>query len=165
MPELRTAILDIVVFFCSYILAPLKLIINRQIQVCLTELYSHPTQKSRFPHKLPLPAHICKSSYNGGSGFLCSYRRVFVPLPKSRFFVIYFRGVTLADGIDCCPVRLACIKAAVLIYSYAIFLLRNRFNPSRKTMMHTAEPVTKFIMRISVFVMPSNDTSIDLCSE
>ena len=29
--------------------------------------------------------------------FLCSYRRVFVPLLKSRFFVIYFRGVTLAD--------------------------------------------------------------------
>jgi len=22
------------------------------------------------------------------------------PLPKSHFFVIYFRGVTLADGID-----------------------------------------------------------------
>ena len=30
--------------------------------------------------------------------FLCSYRRVFVPLRKSRFFVIYFRGETLADG-------------------------------------------------------------------
>jgi hypothetical protein len=29
--------------------------------------------------------------------FLCSYCRVFVPLLKSRFFVIYFRGVTLAD--------------------------------------------------------------------
>ena len=28
--------------------------------------------------------------------FLCSYRRGFVPLLKSRFFVIYFRGVTLA---------------------------------------------------------------------
>ena len=30
--------------------------------------------------------------------FLCLCCRVFVPLPKSRFFVIYFRGVTLADG-------------------------------------------------------------------
>ena len=39
MPELRTAILDIVVFFCSYILAPLRLITNRQIQVRLNELY------------------------------------------------------------------------------------------------------------------------------
>lgn len=32
-------------------------------------------------------------------------------------------------------------------------------------MMHTAEPVAKFIIRISVFVIPSNDTSIDRCSE
>ena len=31
--------------------------------------------------------------------FLCSYCRVFVPLLKSRFFVIYYRCVTLADGM------------------------------------------------------------------
>ena len=32
-------------------------------------------------------------------------------------------------------------------------------------MMHTAEPVATFIMRISVAVIPSNDISIDLCKE
>ena len=31
--------------------------------------------------------------------FLCSYRRVFVPLLKSRFFGFYVNGVTLADGV------------------------------------------------------------------
>ena len=32
-------------------------------------------------------------------------------------------------------------------------------------MMHTAEPVAIFIMRISVSVMPSKDTSMDRCKE
>lgn len=32
-------------------------------------------------------------------------------------------------------------------------------------MMHTAEPVAKFIMRISVSVIPSKDTSMDRCKE
>ena len=71
---------------------------NNQIQVCLTELYSHPTQKSRFPHKLPLPAHICNCSYNGGSGIFIPILSVFAPLLKSRFFVISYRYVTLTDG-------------------------------------------------------------------
>ena len=31
--------------------------------------------------------------------FLCAYRRVFAPLRKDRFFVIYYRCVTLADGL------------------------------------------------------------------
>ena len=31
------------------------------------------------------------------AGFLCSYRRVFAPLLKSRFFGFYVNGVTLAD--------------------------------------------------------------------
>ena len=31
--------------------------------------------------------------------------------------------------------------------------------------MHTAEPVATFMMRISVAVIPSKDTSIDRCSE
>ena len=70
----------------------------RQIQVCLTELYSHTTQKSRFPHKLPLPAHICKSSYNGGSGIFMPILSVFALLLKSRFFGFYINGVTLADA-------------------------------------------------------------------
>ena len=83
---------------------------GRQIQVCLPELYSHTTQKSRFPHKLPLPAHICKSSYNGGSGIFMPILSVFAPLLKSRFFVIYYRCVTLADGMDFFPVCRACIR-------------------------------------------------------
>ena len=37
------------------------------------------------------------------AGFLCLWCRALVPLLKSRFFVIYFRGVTLADGIGWCP--------------------------------------------------------------
>ena len=32
-------------------------------------------------------------------------------------------------------------------------------------MIHTAEPVATFMIRISVSVIPSNDTSMDLCKE
>ena len=70
----------------------------RQIQVYLTELYSHTTQKSIFPHKLPPPALICKSSYHGGSGIFMHILSVLAPLLKSRFFAIYYRCETLADG-------------------------------------------------------------------
>ena len=34
----------------------------------------------------------------------------FAPMLKSRFFVIYYRCVTLADGIDFFPVWRACIR-------------------------------------------------------
>ena len=49
-------------------------------------------------NKKPLPVHSRKFDYDTGSGFLCLCYRVFALLLKSRFFVIYFRGITLADG-------------------------------------------------------------------
>ena len=49
--------------------------------------------------------------------------------------------------------------------SHRVFFVRKRFNPSRKTMIHTAEPVATFMIRISISVIPSKDTSIDLCKE
>ena len=78
--------------------------------VSLIKLYIDRIQKSRFAHKLPLPALICKSSYNGGSGIFMPILSVFAPLLKSRFFVIYYRCVTLADGMGQPPVWLACIR-------------------------------------------------------
>lgn len=63
--------------------------------------------------------------------FLCLCCWVFVPLPKSRFFVIYFRGVTLADGMDCCPVCRACIKE--LIEKIDLYPCKNRSGQWIKT--------------------------------
>ena len=46
----------------------------------------------------------------------------------------------------------------------SIFLFLTRFNPSKKTITHTAEPRVAFIITISVSVIPSNDTSIERCN-
>ena len=46
----------------------------------------------------------------------------------------------------------------------SIFLFLTRFNPSRKTITHTAEPRVAFIITISVSVIPSKDTSIERCN-
>ena len=46
----------------------------------------------------------------------------------------------------------------------SIFLFLTRFNPSRKTITHTAEPREAFIITISVSVIPSKDTSIERCN-
>ena len=45
------------------------------------------------------------------------------------------------------------------------FFLLIRFIPSRKTIIHTADPVRIFMIRISVSVIPSKDTSIERCNE
>ena len=47
------------------------------------------------------------------------------------------------------------------IFYKTLLLLFTRFKPSKKTMMHTAEPVARFIICISVLLIPSKDTSID----
>jgi hypothetical protein len=83
-------------YFALAILSP------RQIQVCLTKLYFHIAQKSRFsdsPINYRYPALSANAAKTEVAEFLCSYRRVFVPLLKSRFFGFYVNGVTLADGI------------------------------------------------------------------
>ena len=40
-----------------------------------------------------------------------------------------------------------------------------RLSPSKNTIMHTAEPVATFIMRISISVIPSKETSMERCKE
>ncbi len=40
-----------------------------------------------------------------------------------------------------------------------------RFSPSRNTIIHTPEPVAAFMMRIPDSLIPSKETSIDLCKE
>ena len=54
------------------------------------------------------------------------------------------------------------INRSMLLNS--IFLFLTRFNPSKKTITHTAEPRVAFIITISVSVIPSNDTSIERCN-
>ena len=62
------------------------------------------TLYARYP---PLSA---KAATMVVAGFFMPILSVLATLLKSRFFVIYFRGVTLADGMDCCPVWRACIR-------------------------------------------------------
>ena len=50
------------------------------------------------------------------------------------------------------------------LYGILCFLSRTRFNPSKNTTTHTAEPRVAFIITISVSVIPSNDTSIERCN-
>ena len=49
-------------------------------------------------------------------------------------------------------------------YNILFLLYRARFNPSKKTITHTAEPKAAFIITTSVSVIPSNDTSIERCN-
>lgn len=58
----------------------------------------------------PLPVHICKCSYDRGSGFFMPVLSVFAPLLKGRFFGFYVNGITLADGMGIPPVYRACIR-------------------------------------------------------
>ena len=50
------------------------------------------------------------------------------------------------------------------IFLNSTFLFLTRFNPSKKTITHTAEPRLAFIITISVSLIPSNDTSIERCN-
>ena len=45
------------------------------------------------------------------------------------------------------------------------FFFLTRFSPSRNTIIHTAQPVAPFMMRIPDSVIPSNETSIERCKE
>lgn len=69
--------------------------------VSLIKLYIDRIQKSRFTPKLPLPVHICKSSYDDGSGIFYAYAvGCLFRFQKAVLFVIYYRCVTLADGYE-----------------------------------------------------------------
>ena len=88
------------------ITSPIFKISFPQIPNCLTELYFHIAQKSRFsdsPINYRCPPIAVNSTMIQVADFLCLCCWGFVPLLKSRFFVIYFRGVTLAGGIKCLP--------------------------------------------------------------
>ena len=91
-------------------------------------------------HPLPrYPPLSAKAATMEVAVFLCSYRRVFAPLLKSRFFVIYFRGITLADRKS-----LPCVKGGGLPKARrrdCNVALRN--NPSGKNRRFLPAPLTQ----------------------
>ena len=91
------------------ITSPIFKITFRQNPNCLTELYFHIAQKSRFsdsPINYRCPPIAVDSTMIQVADFLCLCCRLPVPPRKSRFFVICFRYETLAGVIGHSPTHI-----------------------------------------------------------
>ena len=70
----------------------------RQIQVCRIDYTPTPHKNQDLPLNYRYPTISANAATMEVAGFFMPILLVFATLLKSRFFVIYFRGVTLADG-------------------------------------------------------------------
>jgi len=73
--------------------------IDHQIGICRIDYTPTPHKNQDLPLNYRYPPISAKAATMEVAGFFVPILSVLATLLKSRFFVIYFRGVTLADGM------------------------------------------------------------------